>query len=359
MARFKTKYVGGLLLFFGLLNVRSYPLSGASTEANPTKLTPLGSFEVSERIPFALQSKKFQITKFVAHETGLYFLIGIDPPAPSQKVILHTDEDGTYRKLISLPPEKESQVDRSTVDFGVDDSGYCFVLQGVRPQNGEAQWRFLIYDAAGTFKGTVPLQERVSGFSLLSNNISCLYQSGTLEQISQVGERSKRQFQFSGSLPRGVKMCGLSNNKLIVLDGVATARVHVLDPVTGSVRTSALDHIPEVRKALNSYPPESLGPPTPDNPNAGSAVILSGMASTKLGDVYVQLASFYVPEGAVVLKLNSDGQVVGSLRCILPRSEKRKTKGNPDGYLTGARFIGVTEKSLFIASMNAVARYQR
>lgn len=136
------------------------------------------------------------------------------------------------------------------------------------------------------------------------------------------------------------------------------ARLHVLDPVLSSVRTLTLAQIPAVKNAIDSYPPESIGPPSPDNPNAGSAVIFSSLAGSKGGEVYAKLGSFYVPRGAVVLKMNGDGVLLDTLRCVLPTSEKWKTSGNPDGYLLGAGFVGVTNESVFIAGTAGVVRYR-
>ena len=69
-------------------------------------VSPFGTFDIKSSLPPNHAIDQIAVRSFVADNSGLYFLIDVNPEQPTlaQSLILHTDWRGTRQKLIQLPP---------------------------------------------------------------------------------------------------------------------------------------------------------------------------------------------------------------------------------------------------------------
>jgi hypothetical protein len=99
-----------------------------------------------------------------------------------------------------------------------------------------------------------------------------------------------------------------------------------------------------------------LGRHTERTKNLGRSVVVSDIDTTNNGDIYLNVMGHHIRQGAVVIKLDKEGNHTGRLRCKLPVFDELKTEALPGGQMLPVR-IGVSDTYLFILGDGKVARY--
>ena len=104
---------------------------------------PLGAFDIKNSLSPNHAINQIMVRSFVADNSGLYFLIDVNPEQPilAQSLILHTDSRGTRKKLIQLTPSGfglYGSEKRQYYDINVDSSGNIYLSQFIiRPKAEE------------------------------------------------------------------------------------------------------------------------------------------------------------------------------------------------------------------------------
>ncbi len=338
-------------------------LSNIATSAEPVRVSPIRSFDVKSSLPQDNQPGIVMIEDFLAHTTGLYFLVAYneDPSDRvisdhSRKSVLHTDTTGRVKKLIALPWDEQGSRTRSFHGLAVDDIGNCMVLQSLRL---ERKWKMelVVYNSYGALVASIPASDQnstdgpVAAFCAKSKDIFYFTGKQYLGHLpapvtdTKLGSRTK--LSGLGILEFSLKMVPLPGENLAILDGVL-CKLHIVSSSASIVKSISLDQIPEVKLGSESYEPDTRG----------QAIILPNIVSTKHGDIYVDVTGHDVRGGAVILHLDSTGKLLQSLRCELSRLGEGH-EGHPDGYL-GYRYVSVADTQLMLCSPDGiVAVYPR
>ena len=378
-------------------------------------VSPFGTFDIKSSLPPNHAIDQIAVRSFVADNSGLYFLIDVNPEQPTlaQSLILHTDWRGTRQKLIQLPPsgfglyevEKRqyyepfakfarkrdllsgrvvvpgkpmaSQVQipfegvilqehsapiscptpnfaKGSYDINVDNSGKIYLSQFIiRPK---AEENITVFSPQGEFLKVIGF-ETAKSFCL--NNDQIFYIDGaplmqsttaTIKGLS-TNQDSLAQWEAYGPL----KLRALTSSKLVVL-GKIDCRIQIIDLETGNRRTVSLTPIPDIQQGIAAQDPDYLGRHTERTKNLGRSVVVSDIDTTNNGDIYLNVMGHHIRQGAVVIKLDKEGNHTGRLRCKLPVFDELKTEALPGGQMLPVR-IGVSDTYLFILGDGKVARY--
>jgi len=356
----KTGLIGLIAFLIGLMAL-VYTNTSASTQ--PVSLNHASWFDLKERLPESYQQERTKFRGFVAHDSGLYFLIVAKPGNGQEFMIVHTDLNGRLLKRILMPGERESTARRSILEMSVDDNGNCYVLQTIKDSSGR-RVEFLVYDRSGNARNTLAVSEIVQTFCLKAESLWYLSDNNELRQMVTSPMPNTRRLEIpqlkniSDVFP---KIFPLPGNRIAVLDGVS-AQLYVIDQVSSDTQVFSLLQLPEVRRSWESYPTETRGPAAGNGGRVqfARAQIITGLSATPEGDIYLTISGIPFGEGAVVLRIDQQGNLVRSLRCVLPTLETRRSADNPEGYAGSFGLIGTTGSYLFVAGADGdVLSYQR
>ncbi|HZT28699.1 MAG TPA: hypothetical protein VFA33_02360 [Bryobacteraceae bacterium] len=292
--------------------------------------TPLRVIEIRQELPLAVQTNLKFVDYFIAHPTGLYFLGSMNPTADdARSVILRTDQDGVLKKTIHIGPRQNHGR-----FFGVDSKGRVYVLLHSEPTG----LRLVVFDQSGTEFQRIPVLG-VSGVAdmTLVNDVPVLVTSEGL--VASLSGSSWTPVMRVGPA-RVFHIRPVTGTRFAVVKAIE-AEITIGDLEGGVVRTALLD-APEVQAARAGC--AECGHP--------GAVLLDSLANSPIGSLYISILCHPLAEGAVVLKLDGQGNVQESLRFAIPTYAEYKTAANPAGYMPGG-YIGATEGEFFIVSPRA------
>ena len=322
-------------------------------------VSPRGAFDIKNSLPPNHAINQIMVRSFVADNSGLYFLIDVNPEQPTlaQSLILHTDSRGTREKLIQLAPSGfglYGSEKRQYYDINVDNSGNIYLSQFIiRPK---AEENITVFSPQGELLEVIGF-ETARSFCL--NNDKIFYIDGAellrattaiIKELS-TNQNSLAQWEAYGSL----KLRALTSSRLAVLEMI-DCRMQIVDLETGSRKTVSLAAIPEIEQGISAQDPDYIGRHTERTKNLGRSVVVSDIDTTNNGDIYLNVLGHHISQGAIVVKLDKDGNHAGSLRCKLPVFEELKTEHVPDGQMLPVH-IGVSDTHLFIVGDGKVARY--
>lgn len=320
---------------------------------------PLGSFDIKSTLPPNHASDQIAVRSFAADNSGLYFLIDVNPEQPTlaKSLILHTDSRGTRQKLIQLPPSGFGLYEvekRQYYDIDIDSSGKIYLSQFIiRPK---AEENITVFSPQGELLKVIGF-ETAESFCL--NNDKIFYIAGvmlfrpttaTIKELS-TNHNSLVQWEAYGPL----KLRPLTSSKLAVL-GKIDCRIQIIDLDTGSRRTVLLTPIPDINQGIAAQDPDFFGRYTERTKNRGRSIVVNDIDTANNGDIYLNVMGHRISQGAVVVKLDHAGNHTGSLRCDLPVFDELKTEHLPGGQMLPVR-IGVSDTHLFIVGDGKVARY--
>ncbi len=335
-------------------------LWGASAFAETVE--PLGSFDIKSSLPPSYASDQIAVRAFTANNSGLYFLIKVNPEHPpiAKTVILHTDSAGTREELITLPPTGLGVYGverRYYYGINVDGSGNIYLSQSKRISRHEYENSFVVYNPQGDSTNVTTMEPNRT-FCL--NNGTIFYIDGVpvtqstpvaLKRLSMNQASSVAQWEAYGPL-----LCSpLTSSKLVVL-GKIDCRIQLIDLSSGSRKTVSLAPIPAINKGIAGRDPDEIGRHTERTKFIARSVVVNDIATTGNGDIYLNVLGHHVSRGAVIVKLDQDGNLSRSLRCKLPAFDELKTQDFPGGQMI-PQFIGVSDTHLFIQGDGKVARF--
>ena len=321
----------------------------ASAFADPVE--PLGSFDIRRSLPPNYASDQITVRTFVANDSGLYFLIDVNPGHPilARTVILHTDPAGTPEKIILLPPTgrgvQGQGVEKSHYgEIRVDSSGNVYLARYRSTGRGKVEKNFVVYSPQGEQKHTIG-SEYMRTFCL--NNDRIFYIEGVPEfhpaAISVKGWSTDRDAITRWEAYGPLKLLPLTSSKLVALEPI-DCRIQIIDLPSGSRKTVSLTPISEVRQGMETQHPDELGRHTEYTKDIARSVVVSDIATTKTGDIYLNVMGHYSSQGAVIVKLDEDGNFSRSLRCGLPEQ-------------MFPRHIGVAGTRVFVEGSGKVVRF--
>jgi hypothetical protein len=336
-------------------------LFGAFVSSEPILLNPIGSFDIKKSLPESSQQGVVMVQEFLANDTGLYFLIAQNQDlsnrfisASSRISILHTDAAGKVQKLMTLPSSDADDPKKMIVHgFAVDDVGNCLVLESLVVE-GNRKMEFVVYDSAGTLTKKIPAADQDSNvmpvltfcarsrdlFYFTGNHFLQYVPGGALNPASGPGVK----YDGLGILKYSLNMSALPGDSLALLDG-ALCRLYLMNTSSSVFQTISLDKIPEVKQGLDSYEPETkVADPT--NTNVGRAIVLPRLVTSKQGGIYLAVTGHDIRSGAVIIRIDSSGKLLQSLRCNL--SGLGET-----GYLQYAYFA-INDTGLMLCSYDGV-----
>lgn len=342
-------------------------LSHDTFATEPVRVNPVHSFDIRAALPEKYRQGLVLVQSLVANNTGLYFLIGFNQDWSSRmisdsslKSILHTDADGRLQKLIGLATA-EGASRKAIHDLAVDDLGNCLVLYSQRLA-GKFTMEFVAYHSSEipmkSIPATSPDQAVLPVLAYCVKPGELFYVSGDhyiqkvpLATTGALASSRKRLDGLSVTSPSVLKMSALPGNKLALLQGV-DRKLHILDHSSNLLESFLLDEVEEVKLAFSHFRPEAIGPDV-TNSRIARTIVLPNLATSQEGEIYVDVAGHDIRSGAVILRLDSSGQVVQSLRCNLSGI------AGQDGYLRYAH-VGVTGTHLILCSADGhVAVYKR
>lgn len=336
-------------------------LFGVFVSAEPILLNPIGSFDIKKSLPENSQQGVVMVQDFLANDTGLYFLIAhnLDSSdrfisASSRISILHTDAAGKVQKLTTLPTSDADDPKKRIVHgFAVDDVGNCFVLESLVVE-GNRKMEFIVYDPTGALTKKIPVADQDSKvipvltfcarsrdlFYLTGNHFLQYVPVGALNPASTPGVK----YDGLDILKYSLNMSVLPGDSLALLDG-ALCKLYIMNTSSSVFQAISLDKIPEVKQGLDSYEPETKGTDT-TNTNVGRAIVLPRLVTCKQGGIYLAVTGHDIRNGAVIIRIDSSGKLLQSLRCNL--SGLGET-----GYLQYAH-IAINDAGLMLCSHDGV-----
>ena len=287
------------------------------------------------------------VKKAVVHEGGLYFLIAARGNHQLQNLIVHTDLVGTVRRLVPLPSEQPSDGCTSIMDIAVDPAGNLLVLQSSQSQ-GQPRRFELVFNDVSSNPARVAFDRAALSLCLRDQTVWLLLNDKSLQRLTGQDFRNASPLLVSTlhETADAAPMVRSLPDSIVVLDRVL-AQLHFVDEASGRGSVVSLGQIPEVQEGLSHYLPEARGSATHGN-TFSRAMPTNYLATTAKGDIYVNVSGHHVSKGAVILRLNSKGQLVERLLCALPRVEKRVNDKNPSGYMSPIVSIGAGQGRLFV-----------
>jgi hypothetical protein len=282
----------------------------------------------------------------VVHEGGLYFLIAARGNQP-RNLIVHTDLVGAVRKVVPLPSEQASDRPTSIMDMAVDPAGKFLLLQSAQSQGQPRRFELVSKDVSSNL-AVVAFDRAALSLCVRGQTVWLLLNDKSLQKLT--GQDLRNAFPLLVStLHETVDAAPMARplpDSILILDRVL-AQLHFVDEASGRRRVVSLSQIPEVQEGLLHYPPEMRGRAAQGNTFA-RAMPTNYVATTVEGDIYVNVSGHHVSKGAVILRLNSKGQLVERLYCALPRVEKRVNDSNPLGYMSPIVSIGAGHGRVFV-----------
>lgn len=322
-------------------------------------VSPLGAFDIKNSLTPDHAINQIVVRSFVADNSGLYFLIDVNPEQPplAQSLILHTDSRGIRKKLIQLAPSGfglYGSEKRQYYDINIDSSGNIYLSQFIiRPK---AEENITVFSPQGELLRVIGF-ETASSFCLNNDKIFYIDGPGLMRPTTTVikelstNQNSLAEWEAYGPL----KLRSLTSSKLVVL-GKIDCRIQIIDLGTGSRTMVSLTSIPEIVQGIAAQDPDEFGRYTERTKNLGRSVVVNDIDTTNNGDIYLNVMGHHISQGAVVVKLDKVGNHAGSLRCKLPVFDELKNKHVPDGQMLPVH-IGVSDTHLFIVGDGKVARY--
>lgn len=322
---------------------------------------PLGSFDIKRSLPPKHASDQIAVRSFVADDSGLYFLIDVNPEHPpiAQTVILHTDSKGTREKLIVLHPPGFGLYGVEKRQYGeinVDSSGNIYLSQYRSLSSGEDEKSFVVYGPKGGQTNVIGAKYLrtfcLSGDNLFYIDGVTLFQPApvTITKLS-TNQDSLAQWEAYGPL----KLRALTSSKLVVLE-LIDSRLQIVDLETGSRTTVLLAPISKIQEGIASHHPDEVGRHTEQTKRVGRSAVVNDIGTNKSGDIYLNVMGHPINQGAVIVRVDSSGNFSSSTLFKLPTFEELKTEHLPEGQMF-PNYIGVSDKHLFIAGNGKVARY--
>ena len=333
----------------------------ASTFAQTVE--PLGSFDIKSSLPPNYAADRIAVRAFAANNSGLYFLLDVNPQHPpiAKMLILHTDSAGARQKLILLPPTGLGLHGVEKRQFGeihVDGSGNVYLSQWkLRPDTPENS--FAVYNLNGNKTNVTALgpKESISTFCL--NNDKVFYIDGTpvfrrtLASIRGLSTKQDSVAQWEAYGPLRIR--SLTSSKLVVLEMI-DCRLQIIDLSSGGRTPVSLATIPEVMKGIAAQHPDEYGRHTEQTKYVARSVVVNDIVTTTNGDIFLNVMGHHISQGAVIVRLNKDGNFLRSSRYKLPSFNDLKTEDYPDGQMN-SEWIGVSDTHLFVQGDGKVAKF--
>jgi hypothetical protein len=236
--------------------------------------------------------------------------------------------DGNGQKLIVL----DTRVERSWLN--VDEAGNAFVLRQTRAGGTNNILESLLsYDAAGCAKDPVAIAQPNEERLILNGLFFGMSLKGQLYLQNADGAATSLNWQPNHRTPASFQLAPISGNRILLLNRQQPTG-YIADVETGTTKPVAYSS-PEIVDFERRYG------------SASTTVLVNDAASDGHGNVYITLSGIRLAKGAVILRLDGDARINQSLRCLLPKSDKYRMAGNPDGYMAPS-LIQVAGKTLFI-----------
>lgn len=280
--------------------------------AQPVILVPTRSFDIRKSLPDKYRTDAIYVHQFVARASGLYYLIAPGPSAGAPGTfLLHTDSTGGFRTAIPL---------RGIVPaFDVGADGKIYVARA-----GKATGRGVdVYDAQANFVETRPLTKVLKAFCVVDGTPVVASHDGSVHSLAQGADKPVMQ------AGQAIKfyMAALPDRKFILVDGIA-ARFYLGD-LTGGPQKTITPDTPEIASARKAYAVPEHG------------VIFHSFAAAPNGGIYLAVSGHRLTDGVPILHFDDTGNLVRSIRCLLPGSAK--------GTMLPSH-VGVTDELLYVVS---------
>ncbi len=91
---------------------------------------------------------------------------------------------------------------------------------------------------------------------------------------------------------------------------------------------------------------------------AGRSNVFSDAAEGPDGSLLLRVSHYHLSDGALVIKVGQDGNVLGSERFVLPVSSELKTPDNPEGYQIPVLMDVAGRQLYFVSAAGKVTYYQ-
>lgn len=333
----------------------------ASVFAQTTE--PLGSFDIKSSLPPNYAVDRIAVRAFAANNSGLYFLIDVNPQHPpiAKMLILHTDSAGVRQKLILLPPTGLGLHGVEKRQFGeiqVDSSGNVYLSQW-KMSPDTLQNSFTVYNLNGNKTNVTALgpKESISTFCL--NNDNLFYIDGTpvfrptLASIRGLSTKQDSVAQWEAYGPLRIR--SLTSSKLVVLEMI-DCRLQIIDLSSGDRTTVSLASIPSIMKGIAAQHPDEYGRHTEKTKHVARSVVVNDIVTTTNGDILLNVMGHHISQGAVIVRLDKDGSFLRSMHYKLPSFDELKTEEFPGGQMN-TDCIGVSDTHLFVQGDGKVAKF--
>lgn len=340
----------------------------------------VGSFDIKRSLPPAHAVDHIVVQEFFANSSGLYFLIDVNPHHPpiAKTVILHTDSAGTRKDLIVLPPTGSGVLGAEKTQYlGIDvnRSGNVYVNQAKEVIPDNIQQGFAIYSPTKRHKKAGDFQHSFASYNPPERQANVT----TLESISTFCFNNDELFFVDGApilQPTKVAVKGLSMNlhsiveweaygplkirpltssKLVILERI-DSRIQIINLPSGNRKTISLLEIPEINQSIEAHHPDEIGRHTEATRQVARSVLVNDIATTNDGSIFLNVMGYHVSHGAVIVKLDQNGDYARSFRFKIPTFDELKTEHLPEGQMLSDS-IAVSGTHLFIQGDGKVAKY--
>jgi hypothetical protein len=239
-----------------------------------------------------------RVSDFAATSTGLYFLVNRDRMSESGSKIVQTDLQGTTQNVIAAPGGPNHTI-------AADEWGNVAVYQG--NDRGQA---LLLFNARGVHVATLTPPGPVHSFAVRRHEVAWIAWDGSVMQTAPASDpRVLFRMEPTSAPP---KLFWPGENKLLAVERVS-AELVLFD---AAARTAARARLaaPEISVAATWNRARQTGD------GVGLTVSASAMHD---GNVYLLLTPYRIAEGAPIVRFDEKGQLMQSLRCVLPMTRDR------------------------------------
>lgn len=268
------------------------------------------------------------IGSFVASSRSHNFLVNPQVFSSGKQGILELDKNGKLLRMIPLPID----VNPRWLQFDEASKAVFVWTRGsaVGPDMKEAVYKIASsgeITQEATFARGLRYPVHFDGAIWGITNTGCIRNGAKVEsQICSIGT--------ADPYGTGLMFKPFSTTELVSVEPTTPALIR-LNPVAGGLVVRRIVS-PEIQRAQES---------SRNNPT--SSLLISDLVVASPQHLLVNVMRQPFVEGAAILKLDLNGDTVGSFRCELPREPVFQSTGNPGGYMFPS-MIGYSDATLFV-----------